>query len=93
MVQLYHVIFVYMTTTHGRAILLCMKFLLHGKMAAECEMLRILTLEETEAIISEAKPTNTKRVTACSVFVYSFVFLLVKFNDFNTAVEVHIHLF
>ena len=44
-------------------------------------------------IISEAKPTNTKRITACGVFVYSFVFLLVKINDFNTAVEMHIHAF
>ena len=78
-----------MATTHDRAILLCMKFLLHDKMATECK----LTLEEIETIISEAKPTNTKRVTACGVFVYSFVFLLVKFNDFNRAVDMHIHVF
>ena len=50
----------------------------------------ILTLEEIETIISEATPTNTKRATGCDVFVYSFVFLLVKFNDFNTAVEIRI---
>ena len=54
----------------------------------------ILTLEEIETILSEAKPSNTKRITACGVLcIYSFVFLLVKFNDFNTAVEMHIHVF
>ena len=43
--------------------------------------LTILTLEEIETIISEAKPSNTKRITACGVFVYSFVlqFLIVLF--------------
>ena len=50
----------------------------------------ILTLEEIETIISEATPTNTKRATACAVLYYSFDFLLVKFNDFNTAIEMHI---
>ena len=37
LVQLYHVSFVYVTTMHGRAILLCMNVLLHDKMAAECK--------------------------------------------------------
>ena len=51
-----------------------------------------MTLEEIETIISEAKPTNTKSATACGVLYYNFVFLLVKFNDFNTAIEMHINI-
>ena len=79
-----------MTTTHGRAILLCMKFLFHNKMAAKCKKLITFTLEEIKMIISEAKLTNTKRATTCGVFVYFFVFPLVKFNDFNTVTEMHL---
>ena len=50
----------------------------------------ILTLEEIGTIISEATPTNTNGATACGVFVYSFVFLLIKFNDFSTVIEMHL---
>ena len=51
----------------------------------------ILTSQEIETIISEATTTNTKGATACNVFVYSFVFLLIKLNDFNTVIEMHLY--
>ena len=38
-------------------------------------------------MIIQATPTNKKGATACGVFVYSFVFLSVKFNDFNTVLK------
>ena len=64
-----------MTTTHGHAILLCMKFLLHDKMAANGKTL-ILALEEIETIISEPTPNSTKRVTAYGVFASCMFFFL-----------------
>ena len=50
----------------------------------------ILTLEEIETIISEVTPTTIKGATECGVFVYSFICLLVKFNAFNTVIEMHL---
>mgnify|MGYP002803385659 CR=1 FL=1 len=55
-----------MTTTHGRALLLCIKFLWHGKMAA-IKSVKVYNFGEIERIISEATPTNTTGAPACGV--------------------------
>ena len=69
-----------MTRTHGRAILLCMNFLMN-----------VLTLEKIETIISEAAPANTKVLhTVFLKIKVQFCFVLVRFNDFNTVIEMHI---
>ena len=60
---------VYMTTTHGRALLLCMKFQYCTTRWRLSIKVYNLTLEEIETIISEATSTNTIGATAFDVFV------------------------
>ena len=49
LVDLYHVSFFYMTTTHGRAVILCMNFLLHGKDGRMLKLLKVDLREDCKA--------------------------------------------
>ena len=49
LVDLYHVSFFYMTTTHGRAVIPCMNFLLHGKDGRMLKLLKVDLREDFKA--------------------------------------------
>ena len=49
LVDLYHVSFFYMTTTHGCAVILCMNFLLHGKDGRMLKLLKVDLREDCKA--------------------------------------------
>ena len=49
LVDLYNVSFFYMTTTHGRAVILCMNFLLHGKDGRMLKLLKVDLREDCKA--------------------------------------------
>ena len=82
LVDSYHVSFFYMTTTHGRAVILCMNFLLHGK---DGRMLKLLKVDLREDCFR-----NLTLHSAAPRAVLNFLFLvreLVLVNPDNALQE------